>query len=242
MKPWQRRHWCLGQITSEFLWRMEDVLDLYEQPYDERWPVVCLDERPCQLLGEGLAPIPMKPGQVQRSDYEYVRNGVATLFVAVEPLTGKRLLKVTSRRTRQDYAEFMHEVSQQWSGASSGAGPAVERGQQWSGAERICLVQDNLNTHTPGSFYEAFSAEEAFGLASCFEMHYTPKKASWLNMAEIEISAIARQCLDRRIASEEHLAREIAAYSITRQGVRLTWRFTKNDARNKLARHYPKST
>lgn len=225
MKPWQRRHWCLGRITSEFLWRMEDVLDLYEQPYDERWPVVCLDERPCQLLGEVITPLPMKPGHVQRNDYEYTRNGTATLFVAVEPLTGKRLLKVTSRRTKQDYAEFMREVS-----------------QAWSPAERICLVQDNLNTHTPGSFYEAFSAEEAFALASCFEMHYTPKKASWLNMAEIEISAIPRQCLDRRIDSEERLAREIASYSISRQGSKLTWRFTKNDAREKLARHYSQST
>jgi hypothetical protein len=224
MKPWQRRHWCLGKITNEFLWRMEDVLDLYEQPHDERWPVVCIDERPCQLIGEVITPLPMKPGEVQRSDYEYVRNGVATLFVAVEPLTGKRLLKVTSRRTKQDYAEFMREVS-----------------QAWSAAERICLVQDNLNTHTPGSFYEAFSAEEAFALAECFEMHYTPKKASWLNMAEIEISAIARQCLDRRIATEERLAREIASYSAQRQGVTLRWRFTKNDARQKLARHYPNS-
>lgn len=203
---------------------MEDILDLYEQPYDERWPVVCLDERPCQLLSEVIVPMPMKPGQSQRSDYEYQRNGVATLFVAVEPLTGKRLLKVTSRRTKVDYAAFMRELS-----------------QTWPTAERICLVQDNLNTHTPGSFYEAFSAREAFALAECFEMHYTPKKASWLNMAEIEISAIARQCLDRRIDSEERLAREIRAYSAARQGVRLTWRFTKDDARNKLARHYPKS-
>jgi hypothetical protein len=203
---------------------MENILDLYEQPYDERWPVVCVDERPCQLLGEVIAPIPMKPGQSRRSDYEYQRNGVATLFVAVEPLTGKRLLKVTSRRTKVDYAAFMHEVS-----------------LHWSGAERICLVQDNLNTHTPGSFYEAFGAEEAFALASCFEMHYTPKKGSWLNMAEIEISAIARQCLDRRIGTEERLAHEIAVYNEARQGVRLTWRFTKNDARHKLARHYLKS-
>lgn len=203
---------------------MEDILDLYEQPYDERWPVVCVDERPCQLLGEIIVPIPMKPGQSRRSDYEYQRNGVATLFVAVEPLTGKRLLKVTSRRTKADYAAFMHEVS-----------------RHWPGVERICLVQDNLNTHTPGSFYEAFNASDAFALAECFEMHYTPKKASWLNMAEIEISAIARQCLDRRIDSQERLASEIAAYGVARQGVKLTWRFTKNDARNKLARHYPKS-
>ncbi len=116
-----------------------------------------------------------------------------------------------------------------------------EVSRYWSTAERICLVQDNLNTHTPGSFYEAFSAHDAFALAECFEMHYTPKKASWLNMAEIEISAIARQCLDRRIDTEERLAREIAAYSKARQGVRLTWRFTKHDARQKLARHYPKS-
>lgn len=204
---------------------MEDILDLYEQPYDERRPVICVDERPCQLLGEVIVPIAMQPGQSRRSDYEYQRNGVATLFVAVEPLTGKRLLTVSSRRTKVDYAAFMQEVR-----------------QQWSGVEQIRLVQDNLNTHTPGSFYAAFSAEEAFAMAGSFEMHYTPKKASWLNMAEIEISAITRQCLDRRIASEAELAHEIAVYSAARQGVRLTWRFTKNDARDKLARHYPDLT
>ena len=203
---------------------MEDILSLYEQPYDERWPVVCIDERPCQLLDDIIVPVPMKPGQPRRSEYEYQRNGVATVFVAVEALTGKRLLKVSARRTQQDYAEFMREVA-----------------QRWAGAERIVIVQDNLNTHTPALLYEAFCAEEAFALAECFEMHYTPKKGSWLNMAEIEISAIARQCLHRRIGSIERLASEIASYSAARQGVKLTWRFTKNDARQKLARHYPKS-
>lgn len=201
---------------------MEDILTVYEQPYDERRPQVCVDERPCQLLGEVIAPVAMKPGQSRRSDYEYQRNGVATLFVAVEPLTGKRLLKVTERRTKQDYAEFMRDVA-----------------RTWSSAEPIVIVQDNLNTHTPGSFYETFGAEEAFALSKRFEMHYTPKKGSWLNMAEIAISAIARQCLHRRIDSIERLASEIASYSENRQDVKLTWRFTKNDARNKLARHYP---
>jgi hypothetical protein len=167
----------------------------------------------------------MKPGQSRRSDYEYQRNGVATLFVAVEPLTGKRLLKVTSRRTKVDYAAFMHEVS-----------------RYWSGTERICLVQDNLNTHTPGSFYDAFTANDAFALAECFEMHYTPKKGSWLNMAEIEISAIARQCLDRRIGTEERLAHEIAAYNEARQGVPLTWRFTKNEVYKERCPEQARST
>jgi hypothetical protein len=202
---------------------MEEILTLYEQPYDRRRPVVCVDERPCQLLGEVIQPLPMKPGQPRRNDYEYQRNGVATLFVAVEPLTGRRLLKVSAQRTKLDYAEFMREVS-----------------LQWSDAEQVVIVQDNLNTHTPASFYEAFSASQAFALAERFAMHYTPKKASWLNMAEIEIAAIARQCLDRRISTQEQLAQEIAAYAQASQRGRLTWRFTKDEARIKLARHYPK--
>jgi hypothetical protein len=200
---------------------MEDVLTLYERPYDERLPVVCIDERPCQLLGETIVPLPMQPGKPQRTNYEYERHGVATVFVAVEPLTGERLLKVTARRTKGDYAEFIRDVNEHWSG------------------ERICLVQDNLNTHTPGSFYEIFNAEQAFALAERFELHYTPKKGSWLNMAEIEISALSRQCLDRRIGSIKELAKEVAAYTKARKGTKLTWRFTKNDARQKLARHYP---
>jgi hypothetical protein len=200
---------------------MEDVLTLYERPYDARYPVICVDERPCQLIGDVIVACAMKPGRSKRLHHEYERHGVATVFVAIEPLSGKRLLKVTERRTRGDYAEFIREVS-----------------AHWSEAEQIRLVQDNLNTHTPGSFYLAFSAEEAFALGERFEWHYTPVKASWLNMAEIELSVLAGQCLDRRIASIEELSREVAAYAANRQQQKITWRFTKNQARTKLGRHY----
>jgi hypothetical protein len=201
---------------------MERLLTLYAEPYDKRYPVICIDERPCQLIGEVIVPVPMKPGKTRRSDYEYERHGVATVFMAIEPLTGKRLMRVTHRRTKQDYAAFMREVS-----------------EHWHEAQQIRLVQDNLNTHSPGSFYERFDASEAFALAERFAWYYTPTKGSWLNMAELELSVLSRQCLDRRIASIEKLTTEVAAFSAQRQGVTITWRFTKNDARTKLARHYP---
>lgn len=202
---------------------MEDVLDLYEQPYDARRPVVAIDERPCQLIGDVLVPIAMKPGKPQRYDYEYERHGVCTVFIAVEALTGRRLVQVRARRTQTEYTEFMQMVS-----------------ATWAEAECICIVQDNLNTHTPGSFYTRLAPEEAFALAQRFEMHYTPKKASWLNMAEIELSALSKQCLDRRIATQEQLTREVEAWAERRNHdqVKITWRFTKNDARQKLQRHY----
>jgi len=201
---------------------MERLLSLYAEPYDKRFPVICIDERPCQLIGDLIVPVAMKPGKARRSDYEYKRHGVATVFVAIEPLSGKSLMKVTHRRTKQDYAAFMREVS-----------------EHWYEAVQIRLVQDNLNTHSPSSFYERFEASAAFALAERFMWYYTPKKGSWLNMAELELSVLSRQCLDRRIASIEELTTEVAAFSAQRQGVKITWRFTKNDARTKLARHYP---
>ena len=200
---------------------MEDVLSLYELPYDARYPVVCIDERPCQLIGDLIAPQAMKPGRPKRVHHEYERHGVASVFVAIEPLSGRRLLKVSARRSKKEYAEFMREVS-----------------AHWSEAEQIRLVQDNLNTHSPGSFYRIFAPSEAFALARRFEWHYTPIKGSWLNMAEIELSVLSRQCLARRIASLEALATEIDAFAAARQGLKITWRFTKNDARDTLARHY----
>jgi hypothetical protein len=201
---------------------MERLLNLYAEPYDKRYPVICIDERPCQLIGDLIVPVAMKPGKARRSDYEYERHGGASVFVAIEPLSGKSLMKVTHRRTKQDYAAFMREVS-----------------EHWYEAVQIRLVQDNLNTHSPSSFYERFEASAAFALAERFVWYYTPKKGSWLNMAELELSVLSRQCLDRRIASIEELTTEVAAYSAQRQGVKITWRFTKNDARTKLARHYP---
>ena len=202
---------------------MEQVLDIYERPYDPDYPVVCFDERPCQLLGDVLMPIPMKPGRVERQDYEYKRNGTCVVLMAVEPLAGRRVITVTERRTKKDYAEFMKALVASY--------PA---------AEKILLVQDNLNTHNPSSFYEAFPAAEAFAMAQRFEMVYTPKKASWLNIAEIELSALSKQCLDRRIAEMKTLAAQVGSWTKQRNRLKtgISWNFTKNDARNKLSRHY----
>jgi DDE superfamily endonuclease len=203
---------------------MEDVLDLYEQPYDPKRPMVCFDERPCQLIEDILAPIAMKPGKPKIEDYEYSRNGICFIFIAFQPHTGKRFIQVRGRRTKVDYAQFMKEL--------------VEK--HYPDVECIRLVQDNLNTHCGGSFYEAFSAREAFVLAKKFEYHYTPKKGSWLNMAEIELSALAKQCLGRRIGDMETLAKEAYAWERRRNQIRATvnWRFTKDDARDKFRRHY----
>ena len=202
---------------------MEQVLDIYERPYDPAYPVVCFDERPCQLLGDVLMPIPMKPGRVERQDYEYKRNGTCVVLMAVEPLAGRRVVTVTKRRTKNDYAGFMKALA-----------------ASYPDAVRITLVQDNLNTHNPSSFYENFPAAKAFDLAQRFEMVYTPKKASWLNMAEIELSALSKQCLDRRIAEIDTLNTEVTAWTKRRNRLKagISWNFTKNDARQKLSRLY----
>jgi hypothetical protein len=202
---------------------MEQVLDIYERQHDPDYPVVCFDERPCQLLGDVLMPIPMKPGCVERQDYHYKRNGTCVVLMAIEPLAGRRVVNVTERKTKKDYAEFMKALAATY--------PA---------AAKIVLVQDNLNTHNPSSFYEAFPAAEAFALAQRFEMVYTPKKASWLNMAEIELSALSKQCLDRRIAKMQTLAEEVGSWTKRRNRLKagICWNFTKNDARNKLNRFY----
>ena len=175
-----------------------------------------------QLLGEVSLALAMTPSRSKRIDYEYARNGTACIFVAIEPLSGRRLFLVSKQRTAQDYTRFMQMVS-----------------EHWADAGRIRLVQDNLNTHTPGSFYKQLAPEAAFALSERFEPHYTPTKASWLNMAEIEISALSKQCLDRRIASIEELETEVAACARQRDGRTITWRFTQADARTKLSRHYP---
>jgi hypothetical protein len=169
---------------------MEDVLDLYEQPYDPKHPVICFDERPCQLIGDAIIPIPIKPGSPKKEHYEYIRNGTCCIFLAFEPRAGRRIVCVKERRTRVDYAEFMKMLA-----------------LCYPEAETILLVQDNLNTHTAGSFYEALPPDEAFEFARRFEFHFTPKKGSWLNMAEIELSALSKQCLDRRIADLKAVCR-----------------------------------
>jgi DDE superfamily endonuclease len=204
---------------------MEDVLEVYHRPYDAKRPLVALDEASKQLVGEVVQPLPSAPGQPVRFDYEYVRNGTANLFMVSEPLLGWRAVQVTERRTAKDYAEVLRWLAE-------GVHPD---------AEVIVLVQDNLNTHTLASLYEAFPPEQARRLAERFEVHYTPKHGSWLNVAEIELSVLARQCLDRRVATAEELRREVAAWQEERneRGVEVRWRFTTAEARIKLHRLYP---
>lgn len=202
---------------------MEDLLHLYSLPYDERHPVVCFDELPVQLLGEVVAPLPMRAGRPARFDYEYEREGTAVLLVAFEPLSGKRLVETSRRRTKADYCRFMQRVA--------GMFPA---------AEKVVLVQDNLNTHDASSFYENLPPAEAFTLAQGFEMHYTPKKGSWLNIAELELSALSRICLSRRVASIEELDREVQPLVKERNELKskVEWQFSISQAREKLSRHY----
>jgi transposase len=202
---------------------MEDVLHLYGLPYDEQRPLVCFDELPMQLLGEVVAPLPMKEGRGLRFDYEYEREGTAVLLVAFEPLTGRRLVETSRRRTKADYCRFMQRVV--------GMFPR---------AEKVVLVQDNLNTHNASSFYENLPPAEAFALAQRFEMHYRPKKGSWLNMAELELSALSRIGLSRRIPSIEELDREVEALVKERNElkVKVEWQFSITQAREKLSRHY----
>jgi len=202
---------------------MEDLLHLYNLPFDELRPVVCFDELPVQLLGEVCAPLPMKADKPKRSDYEYARQGCCSLLVALEPLTGLRLVETSRQRTKSDYCRFMQRVS-----------------ESYPQAEKIVLVQDNLNTHNAGSFYECLPPEEAFTLRQRFEMHYTPKKGSWLNMAELELSALARICLSRRIPSMEELDREIQSLVKERNElqIKVEWQFSIAKARKKLSRHY----
>lgn len=204
---------------------MEDVLHLYKQPLDAKRPVVCFDEMPVQLLDEVVAPLPMKADRPARMDYEYERRGVVNLLVAIEPLTGKRVVETSQQRTKADYCRFQQRVA-----------------ATWPEAEKIVLVQDNLNTHNASSFYENLSAAEAFVLAQRFEMHYTPKKGSWLNMAELELSAISRICLSRRIANVERLDDEVQALVKERNElkIKVEWQFSIVQARAKLSRHYEK--
>jgi len=202
---------------------MESVLHLYSLAYDEKRPVVCFDEMPVQLLGDVVAPLGMRPGTPLREDYEYERGGVAVLLVAFEPLTGRRIVETSRQRTKADYCRFMQRV-----------------GGLFPEAEKVVLVQDNLNTHNASSFYENLPAAEAFTLAQAFEMHYTPKKGSWLNMAELELSALSRICLSRRIGTIEELDGEVHALVKERNelGVKVEWQFSITQAREKLSRHY----
>jgi hypothetical protein len=204
---------------------MEDVLEVYTRPYDPHRPQVCLDETSRQLLAEVTPPRPMVPGRPARQDYEYVREGVCNVFLICEPLRGWRQVMVSQRRTRIDWARCIKELLD----------------VHYPHAEQLVLVQDNLNTHTPASLYEAFEPVEAKRLADRLELHYTPKHGSWLNMAEIELAVLAEQCLDRRLADRVTLEREVAAWQAARNatGRGVDWRFTTEDARIKLKHLYP---
>jgi hypothetical protein len=204
---------------------MEDVLEVYKRPCDPMRPVVCLDETSKQLIGEAVAPVPISTGQVAKYDYEYVRNGVANIFMVFEPLAGKRDVEVTERRTKKDWAQCVRKISD----------------QLYPDAEKIVLVEDNLNTHSPASLYEAFEPAVAKRLADRFEFHYTPKHGSWLDMAEIELGILGRQCLARRIDNIDDLLREAKAWQAARNasGKKVDWQFTTEDARIKLKKLYP---
>lgn len=210
--------------NSQFVAQMELVLDVYKRPYDVQFPVVCMDEAPKQLIAETRVPIPAVPGQPARYDYEYRRCGVCTIFLAGEPLVGTRLVTVTARRTKQDWAHFLTEIA-----------------GYYPHATKITVVMDNLNTHTPSAFYETFPPEQAKALWDRFEFVYTPKHGSWLNMAEIELNVLMGQCLKRRIDTLDMVSHEVQAWQAYRnnKNARVNWQFTTADARIKLARLYP---
>jgi hypothetical protein len=203
---------------------MEDVLHQYQLPYDPTCPLICFDERPCFLIGDVGAILPMSPGKAKRYHYEYEKNGSCCVLLAFEPHTGFRYVEVRTRRTAVDYAEFMQNLLN----------------KHYPQVKKIRLVQDNLNTHTPGSFYQILPPSAAFALSQRFELHYTPPKGSWLNMAEIEFAALVKQCLDRRIPDQDTLHREVLAWADRRNLDRkmVNWTFSPTDARTKLQRHY----
>lgn len=207
------------------MWQLEHILGLYALPYDSKRPVVCCDERPCFLLGDLVVPLAMQPGKPKREDYHYSKHGSCALLMAFEPHTGRRWAKVYARRTALEYTQFMQHLS-----------------EQLPEADKLNLVQDNLNTHQGGSFYAHLPPEQAFALSQRFDMHFTPKGASWLNMVELEFSALSKQCLDRRIPSQQKLAREVLAWTQARNAKRttVTWQFSIQTARDKLQSHYQK--
>ncbi len=204
---------------------MEEVLDVYTKPYDPKRPMVCMDETSKQLIEETRLPLPSRRGQLQRYDYEYERHGVSNWFMLFEPLQARRYVKVTDRRTSQDWAQLMRDLVD----------------EHYPEAEMITLVLDNLNTHTSASLYQTFEPAEARRIARRLEFHYTPKHGSWLNMAEIELSVLSQQCLDRRIPDQTTLCQEVAAWQGGRNtaGATVHWRFTTDDARIKLKKLYP---
>ena len=216
--------WCISEIDSVFRERMYDLLDLYEEPYDPLRPIVGFDEKPKQLLEDSRTPIPMEPSRAAKHDYEYVRHGTANIFMAVEFKAGKRTTRVTSRRTKRDFAKFVKHL--------------VDK--VYPNAERIRLVLDNLNTHNESAFFETYALEEAQRILDRIEIHYTPIHASWLNVAEIEIGVMDTECTRRRIPEKEMLRKEVTAWTNrrNRQKKKIEWRFTRQMADEKLSRYY----
>ena len=225
LQPWQKDMWCIPKVDGAYVARMEDVLDLYSQYPDPKFPVVCFDESPTQLIGEVREPIPAAPGQPARYDYEYRRNGTANLFVFLDAHKSWRHVKVAEHRAAADFAHCMRDLVD----------------IHYPDADLIRVVLDNLSTHTAGALYETFPAPEAHRVLQRLEFHYTPKHASWLNMVEIEIGVLRSQCLDRRIGERKRLDKEIKAWEKQRNesGARVKWMFTTERARVKLARAYP---
>jgi DDE superfamily endonuclease len=226
LKPWLRQQWVIPpQANAEFVCAMEDVLEVYTRPYDPARPVVCLDELSKQQVAEIRIPLPTAPGQPERVDYEYERRGTANLFLTGEPLVGQRHVAVTEQRTAVDFAREVRNLLE----------------VRYPHAEKVVLVMDNLNTHKPAALYEAFEPTLARALVERLEIHHTPKHGSGLNMAEIELSVLSRQCLDRRIPDADTLVHEVAAWEQARNADPrpVNWRFTTSDARIKLKRLYP---
>jgi hypothetical protein len=223
LQPHLKRTWCIGKLDSRFIAQMERILWLYALPYDPDYPVICYDERPCFLIGDQIEPLALQSGQVRKEHYAYEKLGSAALLAAIEPLTGRRLAQVKPRRTKQEYAGFCQALA-----------------QAYPEAIKIRLVQDNLNTHDISAFYEHLPADQAWALAQRFDFFFTPKSASWLNMIELEFSALARLCLDRRIPSFEKLETEISTFLAERdrQHLKLTWQFSIQAARHKFNSHY----
>jgi hypothetical protein len=215
--------WCIQEITPEYRERMYDILDLYAEPYDPKRPVIGLDEKPKQLIEDSRKPLPMKEGKAKKEDYEYIRRGTANIFMAVEPKGGKRIMQVTKRRTMVDFAYFMRMIV-----------------KKYADAECIRIVLDNLSTHKPKALYDNFWPEQAEEILRKVEFHYTPKHASWLNVAEIEIGVIDKECTDRRIKDQKMLTSEVRAWTgrRNRQRKKISWTFTKQKAEKKLSKYY----
>lgn len=225
MQPHRKRQWCIREVTSRFLARLEIILDLYCLPYNEHYPVICFDERPCFLIGDTIKGLNMAPGQVAKENYSYSKHGSCCVLAAIEPLTGQRFAHVRARRRKKEFALFIKALC-----------------ELYPKAKRLRIVLDNLNTHGYHSFYEVFDAETAAQMTQKIEFIFTPKNSSWLNMIEIEFSALSRQCLNRRIPCMKKLEKEVLTFFKERsqKGIKIIWQFTQQKARKKLNRRYSK--